>query len=178
MPRCLQRAEFSEVCRSMGPVIHMNFYSEKSSVFLTLVKLLLTKNTCKCEQICKQEVGSCRFGYLSRDNGLGSGRMAAIERGGCLMGEGMEKFKSKEPVFLCSGSISIAPCISLSMGHEPALPWLEREDSSGPIAPCSIPSTTDRGSCVGDIDGGDRDFFFVEAPARSFKSPLFFSFCI
>lgn len=116
--------------------------------------------------------------YLSRDNGLGSGRMAAIEGGSCLMGEGIGKFKSKEPVFLCSGSISIAPCISLSIGHEPALPWLEREDSSGPIAPCSIPSITARGSCVGDIDGGERDFFFVDAPARSFSRPLFFSFCV
>jgi len=30
---------------------------------------------------------------------------------------------------------------------------------------------------VGDTDGGERDFFFVDAPARSFSSPLFFSFC-
>lgn len=115
--------------------------------------------------------------YLSRDNGLGSGRMAAIESTGCLMGEGIEKFKSKEPVFLCSGSISMAPCISLSIGQEPALPWLEREESWGPMAPCSIPSISARGSCVGDIDGGERGFFLVEAPARSFSSPLFFSFC-
>lgn len=29
---------------------------------------------------------------------------------------------------------------------------------------------------MGDTDGGERDFFFVDAPARSFNSPLFFSF--
>lgn len=115
--------------------------------------------------------------YLSRGKGLGSGRIAAMEERGCLAGEGMEKFKSKEPVFLCRGSSPMAPCISLSIGHEPALPWLEREESSGPTAPCRTPSMAAWGSWVGDTDGGDRDFFFVDAPARSFSSPLFFSFC-
>lgn len=115
--------------------------------------------------------------YLSRGKGLGSGRIAAMEERGCLAGEGMEKFKSKEPVFLCRGSSPIAPCISLSIGHEPALPWLEREESSGPTAPWRTPSMAACGSCVGDTDGGERDFFFVDAPARSFSSPLFFSFC-
>lgn len=115
--------------------------------------------------------------YLSRGKGLGSGRIAAMEERGCLAGEGMEKFKSKEPVFLCRGSSPIAPCISLSIGHEPALPWLEREENSGPTAPWSTPSMAACGSCVGDTDGGERDFFFVDAPARSFSSPLFFSFC-
>lgn len=100
-----------------------------------------------------------------------------MEDRGCLAGEGMEKFKSKEPVFLCRGSSPMAPCISLSIGHEPALPWLEREESSGPTAPCRTPSMAAWGSCVGDTDGGERDFFFVDAPARSFSSPLFFSFC-
>lgn len=100
-----------------------------------------------------------------------------MEERGCLAGEGMEKFKSKEPVFLCRGSSPMAPCISLSIGHEPALPWLEREESSGPTAPCRTPSMAAWGSCVGDTDGGERDFFFVDAPARSFSSPLFFSFC-
>lgn len=115
--------------------------------------------------------------YLSRGKGLGSGRIAAMEERGGLAGEGMEKFKSKEPVFLCRGSSPMAPCISLSIGHEPALPWLEREDSSGPTASCRTPSMAVWGSCVGDTDGGERDFFFVDAPARSFNSPLFFSFC-
>lgn len=108
---------------------------------------------------------------------MGSGRIAAMEERGCLAGEGMEKFKSKDPVFLCRGSSPMAPCISLSIGHEPALPWLEREESSGPTAPCRTPSMAAWGSCVGDTDGGERDFFFVDAPARSFSSPLFFSFC-
>lgn len=60
--------------------------------------------------------------YLSLGKGLGSGRIAAMEERGGLAGEGMEKFKSKEPVFLCRGSSPMAPCISLSIGHEPALP--------------------------------------------------------
>lgn len=47
--------------------------------------------------------------YLSRGKGLGSGRIAAMEERGGLAGEGMEKFKSKEPVFLCRGSSPMAP---------------------------------------------------------------------
>ena len=130
-------------------------------------------------QILPEDAGDLRryTAYLSRGKGLGSGRIAAMEERGCLAGEGMEKFKSKEPVFLCRGSSPMAPCISLSIGHEPALPWLEREESSGPTAPCRTPSMAAWGSCVGDTDGGERDFFFVDAPARSFSSPLFFSFC-
>lgn len=130
-------------------------------------------------QILPVDEGNLRrnTAYLSRGKGLGSGRIAAMEERGGLAGEGMEKFKSKEPVFLCRGSSPMAPCISLSIGHEPALPWLEREESSGPTAPCRTPSMAVWGSCVGDTDGGERDFFFVDAPARSFNSPLFFSFC-
>ena len=113
--------------------------------------------------------------YLSLDKGLGSGRMAAMERGACLEGD-EEKFRSKEPAFLCSGSIPTAPCISLSMGQDPALPWMDSEDTSGPTAPWSEVSTATRASWVGEMDGGERDFFLVDAPARSFSSPLFFSF--
>lgn len=113
--------------------------------------------------------------YLSLGNGLASGRMAAMERGACREGD-EEKFRSKEPAFLCSGSIPIAPCISLSMGQDPALPWMDREDTSGPNAPWRVASTATWGSWVGEMDGGERDFFLVDAPARSFSSPLFFSF--
>lgn len=113
--------------------------------------------------------------YLSLGNGLGSGRMAAMERRACLEGD-EEKFRSKEPAFLCSGSIPIAPCISLSMGQDPARPWTDSEDTSGPTAPWSEASTASWGSWVGEMDGGERDFFLVDAPARSFSSPLFFSF--
>lgn len=78
--------------------------------------------------------------YLSLDKGLGSGRMAAMERDACLEGD-EEKFRSKEPAFLCSGSMPTAPCISLSMGQDPALPWMDSEDTSGPTAPWSEVST-------------------------------------
>lgn len=98
-----------------------------------------------------------------------------MERGACLEGD-EEKFRSKEPAFLCSGSIPTAPCISLSMGQEPALPCMDSEDTSGPTAPWSEVSAATWASWVGEMDGGERDFFLVEAPARSFSSPLFFSF--
>lgn len=114
--------------------------------------------------------------YLSLGSGLGSGRMEAMDRVACREGD-KEKFRSKEPAFLCSGSNPMAPCISLSMGQEPALPWTVNGDTSGPMAPCSEVSMADWGSWVGDTDGGERDFFLVEAPASSFSSPLFFSFC-
>lgn len=97
-----------------------------------------------------------------------------MDRGACR--EGDAKFRSKEPAFLCRGSIPMAPCISLSMGQDPALPWVDSEDTSGPTAPWSRASMATWGSWVGDTDGGERDFFLVEAPARSFRSPLFFSF--
>lgn len=114
--------------------------------------------------------------YLSLGSGLGSGRMEAVDRVACREGD-KEKFRSKEPAFLCSGSSPMAPCISLSTGQEPALPWMVNGDTSGPMAPCSEESMADWGSWVGDTDGGERAFFLVEAPASSFNSPLFFSFC-
>lgn len=98
-----------------------------------------------------------------------------MEGGACLEGD-EEKFRSKEPAFLCNGSIPIAPCISLSMGQDPARPWMDSEDTSGPTAPWSEVSTATWGSWVGEIDGGERDFFLVDAPARSFSRPVFFSF--
>lgn len=98
-----------------------------------------------------------------------------MEGGACLEGD-EEKFRSKEPAFLCSGSIPIAPCISLSMGQDPARPWMDSEDTSGPTAPWSEVSTATWGSWVGEMDGGERDFFLVDAPARSFSRPVFFSF--
>lgn len=67
--------------------------------------------------------------HLSRDKGLGSGRMASIaeqevedeeeevgEKNGCRGA----RSRSSEPHFLLRGSIPAAPCMSLSMGHEPA----------------------------------------------------------
>lgn len=99
-----------------------------------------------------------------------------MDRVACRDGD-KEKLRSKEPAFLCRGSSPMAPCISLSMGQEPALPWTVSGDTSGPTAPCSGASMADWGSWVGDTDGGERDFFLVEAPASSFSSPLFFSFC-
>lgn len=62
------------------------------------------------------------------------------------------------------------------MGQDPARPWRDSEDTSGPIAPWSEVSAAAWGSWVGEMDGGERDFFLAEAPARSFSSPLFFSF--
>lgn len=113
--------------------------------------------------------------YLSLDRGLGSGRMAAMDRGACWDGD-EQRFRSKEPAFLCSGSMPIAPCISLSTGQDPALPWADRAHTSGPMAPWSEAPTAPWGSWVGEMDGGERDFFLVDAPASSFSSPLFFSF--
>lgn len=115
------------------------------------------------------------YSYLSLGSSLGSGRMAAMERVACRAGE-EQKFRSKELVFLCSGSNPMAPRISLSMGQDPALPWTDREDTSGPMAPSSEVSAATGGSWVGEKDGGECDFLLVDAPASSFSSPLFFSF--
>lgn len=119
--------------------------------------------------------------YLSRDRGLGSGRMASREEEqGCLTG-GETKFRSREPDFLWSGSMPMAPCISLSMGQDPARPW-PAGCSSDAMAPWTEEEEAgsaagERGSCVGDTDGGERDFFFAAAPERSFRRPLLlFSF--
>lgn len=111
--------------------------------------------------------------YLSLGSGLGSGR-TAMERGVCR--EGDVKLRSKEPAFLCSGSAPRAPCISASTGQEPARPWRDREHTSGPTAPWSTASAGSWGSWVGEVDGGERDFLLVDAPASSFRSPLFLSF--
>lgn len=98
-----------------------------------------------------------------------------MERGVWWEG-GEEKLRSKEPAFLCSGSSPMAPRISLSMGQDPALPWMDSEDTSGPIAPWRTTSMATWASWVGETDVGERGFFFVEAPASSFSSVLFFSF--
>lgn len=100
--------------------------------------------------------------------------MAAAERGACREGDG--KLRSKEPAFLCSGSNPKAPCISPSTGQDPALPWTDSEDTSGPTAPWREASAAARGSWVGEVDGGERDFLLVDAPASSFRSPGFLSF--
>lgn len=97
-----------------------------------------------------------------------------MERGVCR--EGDVKLRSKEPAFLCSGSAPRAPCISASTGQEPARPWRDREHTSGPTAPWSTASAGSWGSWVGEVDGGERDFLLVDAPASSFRSPLFLSF--
>jgi hypothetical protein len=62
------------------------------------------------------------------------------------------------------------------MGQEPALPRMDSGDTSGPMAPWREESMATWESWVGEMDGGERDFFLVDAPARSFSSPLFFSF--
>lgn len=98
-----------------------------------------------------------------------------MERGACR--EGDEKFRSKEPAFLCSGSTPKAPCISPSKGQDPALLWVDsEEDTSGPTAPWSMASTAAWGSWVGEVGGGERGFFLADAPASSFRSPVFLSF--
>lgn len=96
-----------------------------------------------------------------------------MENAAGRVGDG--KLRSNEPAFLCSGSIPKAPCISPSMGQDPALLWMDSKDTSGPTAPWSEASTA-WGSWVGEVDGGERDFLLVDAPASSFSSPLFLSF--
>ena len=62
-----------------------------------------------------------------------------MEKAAGRVGDG--KLRSKEPAFLCSGSIPKAPCISPSMGQDPALPWMDSKDTSGPTAPWREAST-------------------------------------
>lgn len=87
--------------------------------------------------------------------------------------------RSSEPLFLLSGSMPDAPCISLSTGHEPArlnnwksaaaAPWRAADDEE------EVEEDVEEvvGSWVGDEDVGERDFFFSSLS----RTPLFFSFC-
>lgn len=129
--------------------------------------------------------------YLSRDKGLGSGRMASIaeqevedEEEDVGGGNGWRgtRSRSREPHFLFRGSMPAAPCRSLSIGHDPArlntwksaavAPWMAAEEEEEVEDEEDAEVEEEVGSWVGDEEGGERDFFF-----SSFRrTPLFFSF--